>query len=245
MLADARPRQPCSRASPVRRQVDFADRLYDALRWLGRVPGPSRCPNDQREYSVALDDPPPGLEEFHGVLLREHVGRVRDGLVDSRALPPVAGSGCGSCHLHRCTCWRGDRGADCEQRGERGAAAVQELHQPEQAVPAWRWERDSPATGRVTNASETSDAARPSTTWRSVVHHRNERPREQRGRGDTPSGRTVMRILAPRLGSVRKCCRAGDFYETVPLAQAEGELTTRSEPAWRVDRTRQTDGVTP
>jgi hypothetical protein len=29
----------------------------------------------------ALDDPPPGLEELRGVLLREHVGRVRDPLV--------------------------------------------------------------------------------------------------------------------------------------------------------------------
>jgi hypothetical protein len=29
----------------------------------------------------ALDDPPPGLEELRGVLLAEHIGRVRDGLV--------------------------------------------------------------------------------------------------------------------------------------------------------------------
>ena len=28
-----------------------------------------------------LDDPPPGLEELCAVLLREHVGRVQDGLV--------------------------------------------------------------------------------------------------------------------------------------------------------------------
>jgi hypothetical protein len=28
-----------------------------------------------------LDDPPQGLEELRAVLLREHVGRVRDGLV--------------------------------------------------------------------------------------------------------------------------------------------------------------------
>ena len=36
----------------------------------------------QRETIIrALDDPPPGLEELHAVLLREHVGRVRDGLV--------------------------------------------------------------------------------------------------------------------------------------------------------------------
>ena len=30
---------------------------------------------------AALDDAPPGLDELRGVLLREHVGRVRDGLV--------------------------------------------------------------------------------------------------------------------------------------------------------------------
>jgi hypothetical protein len=35
----------------------------------------------ERETIVrALDDPPPGLEELRGVLLAEHVGRVRDGL---------------------------------------------------------------------------------------------------------------------------------------------------------------------
>jgi len=27
-----------------------------------------------------IDDPPPGLEELRAVLLRKHVGRVRDGL---------------------------------------------------------------------------------------------------------------------------------------------------------------------
>ena len=36
----------------------------------------------ERETIIrALDDPPPGLEELRAVLLREHVGRVRDGLV--------------------------------------------------------------------------------------------------------------------------------------------------------------------
>ena len=36
----------------------------------------------ERETIIrALDDPPPGLEELRVVLLREHVGRVRDGLV--------------------------------------------------------------------------------------------------------------------------------------------------------------------
>jgi hypothetical protein len=33
----------------------------------------------ERETIRALDDPPPGLEEFRVVLLREHVRRVRDG----------------------------------------------------------------------------------------------------------------------------------------------------------------------
>jgi hypothetical protein len=36
----------------------------------------------ERETIIrALDNPPPGLEELRAVLLREHVGRVRDGLV--------------------------------------------------------------------------------------------------------------------------------------------------------------------
>ena len=36
----------------------------------------------ERETIIrALDDAPPGLEELRAVLLREHVGRVRDGLV--------------------------------------------------------------------------------------------------------------------------------------------------------------------
>jgi hypothetical protein len=36
----------------------------------------------ERETIIrALDDPPTGLEELRAVLLREHVGRVRDGLV--------------------------------------------------------------------------------------------------------------------------------------------------------------------
>jgi hypothetical protein len=36
----------------------------------------------ERETIIrALVDPPPGLEELRGVLLREHVGRVRYGLV--------------------------------------------------------------------------------------------------------------------------------------------------------------------
>ena len=37
---------------------------------------------DERETIIrALEDTPPGLEELRAVLLREHVGRVRDGLV--------------------------------------------------------------------------------------------------------------------------------------------------------------------
>ena len=36
----------------------------------------------ERETIIrALDDPPPGLEELRGVLLREHVWRQREGLV--------------------------------------------------------------------------------------------------------------------------------------------------------------------
>ena len=36
----------------------------------------------ERETIIqALDDPPPGMEELRAVLLREHVGRARDGLV--------------------------------------------------------------------------------------------------------------------------------------------------------------------
>jgi hypothetical protein len=37
---------------------------------------------EERETIIrALDDAPPGLETLRAVLLREHVGRVRDGLV--------------------------------------------------------------------------------------------------------------------------------------------------------------------
>ena len=36
----------------------------------------------ERETIIrALNDAPPGLKELRAVLLREHVGRVRDGLV--------------------------------------------------------------------------------------------------------------------------------------------------------------------
>jgi hypothetical protein len=61
---------------------------------VGNIPIPGHCPNrphnetSQRTASTwpmlgrrALDDSPPGLEELRAVLLREHVGRVRDGLV--------------------------------------------------------------------------------------------------------------------------------------------------------------------
>jgi hypothetical protein len=36
---------------------------------------------DRETIIRALDNPPPGLEELRAVLLREHIGRVRDGLV--------------------------------------------------------------------------------------------------------------------------------------------------------------------
>ena len=40
---------------------------------------------DEREtISRALDDPPPGLEELRGVLLREHVWRQREGFDSDR-----------------------------------------------------------------------------------------------------------------------------------------------------------------
>ena len=36
---------------------------------------------EREQILAALEDPPVGLEELRGVLLPEHVGRVRDGLV--------------------------------------------------------------------------------------------------------------------------------------------------------------------
>ena len=57
----------------------LAGRLEDAYGCEVKVLGLSIR---ERELMFgALDDPPPGLEELSAVLLREHVGRVRDGLV--------------------------------------------------------------------------------------------------------------------------------------------------------------------
>jgi hypothetical protein len=45
------------------------------------VPSVSALTIPERETIIrALDDAPPGLEELRAVLLREHVGRVRDRL---------------------------------------------------------------------------------------------------------------------------------------------------------------------
>ncbi len=56
--------------------------LDDALvarRWF---PSVSALTIPERETIIrALDDPRPGLEELRAVLLRGHVGRVRDGLL--------------------------------------------------------------------------------------------------------------------------------------------------------------------
>jgi hypothetical protein len=47
----------------------------------------------EREMIIrALDEPPPGLQELRAVLLREHVGRVRDGLVWSESQPDPTAS---------------------------------------------------------------------------------------------------------------------------------------------------------
>ena len=52
----------------------------------------------ERETIIrALDDPPLGLEELRAVLLREHVGRVRDGLVQPSPGGDVAESEALSC----------------------------------------------------------------------------------------------------------------------------------------------------
>lgn len=39
---------------------------------------------DRERILRALDDPPGGLTELRGVLLREHEGRIRDGLVSKQ-----------------------------------------------------------------------------------------------------------------------------------------------------------------
>ena len=58
---------------------DLGSRLETAY---GRMTKVLALTIPERETIIrALDDPPPGFEELRAVLLREHVGRVRDGLV--------------------------------------------------------------------------------------------------------------------------------------------------------------------
>jgi hypothetical protein len=58
---------------------DLAGRLEDCYRREVKVMALEIV---ERESIIrALDDPPPGLEELRVVLLAEHVGRKRDGLV--------------------------------------------------------------------------------------------------------------------------------------------------------------------
>ena len=58
---------------------DLGSRLETAY---GRMTKVLALTIPERETIIrALDDPPAGLEELRAVLLREHVGRVRDGLV--------------------------------------------------------------------------------------------------------------------------------------------------------------------
>jgi hypothetical protein len=57
----------------------LAERLEDNY---GRMTRVLALTIPERETIIrALDDAPGGLEELRAVLLREHVGRVRDGLV--------------------------------------------------------------------------------------------------------------------------------------------------------------------
>jgi hypothetical protein len=57
----------------------LGSRLEDAY---GRMVKVFALTIPERETIIrALDDAPPGLEELRAVLLREHVGRVREGLV--------------------------------------------------------------------------------------------------------------------------------------------------------------------
>ena len=64
------------------RRADFAyqaDTIEGAL--VAEQPDVALTIPDRIAILTVLDDPPSGLEELRGVLLREHVGRVRDGLV--------------------------------------------------------------------------------------------------------------------------------------------------------------------
>jgi hypothetical protein len=57
---------------------DLAERLEQNY---GRMTKVFALTIPERETIIrALDDAPPGLEELRALLLREHVGRVRDGL---------------------------------------------------------------------------------------------------------------------------------------------------------------------
>ena len=57
---------------------DLAGRPEDAFGRMVRVF--ALTIRDRETIIRALDDPPPGLEELRGVLLREHVWRKREGL---------------------------------------------------------------------------------------------------------------------------------------------------------------------
>ena len=59
--------------------VDTAERLEGAYDREARIVALEI--SDREAILRALEDPPAGLEELRAVLLQEHVGRVRDGLV--------------------------------------------------------------------------------------------------------------------------------------------------------------------
>jgi len=59
--------------------LDPAERLESAYDREARIVALEI--HDRESIIRVLDDPPAGLEELRAVLLEEHVGRVRDGLV--------------------------------------------------------------------------------------------------------------------------------------------------------------------
>ena len=59
--------------------VDTAERLEGAYDREARIVALEI--SDREAILRALEDPPAGLEELRAILLQEHVGRVRDGLV--------------------------------------------------------------------------------------------------------------------------------------------------------------------
>jgi hypothetical protein len=59
--------------------IDTAERLEDAFDLETKVLALTIV--ERASILRALDDPPEGLAELRSVLLAEHVGRVRDGLV--------------------------------------------------------------------------------------------------------------------------------------------------------------------